>query len=46
MGPVNGRNLERVKYFSIREYLSKIRIELRTLEQMEYVNLEFDEYLG
>ncbi len=45
MGPVNGRNLERVKYFSIKEYLSQIQLESRTLDQMEYVNKAFDEYL-
>ena len=45
MGPLNGRNLERVKYFSIKEYLSKIELESKTLEQMEIVNKEFDQYL-
>ena len=45
MGPVNGRNLERVKYFSIKEYLSQIELESHTLDQMEYVNRAFDEYI-
>lgn len=45
MGPENRRNLKRVKYFSLKEYLSNIELESRTLEQMEIVNKKFDEYI-
>lgn len=45
MGPLNGRNLERVKCFSIKEYLQKIEFESNTLNHVEYVNRAFDKYI-
>ena len=45
MGPINGRNLEKVKYFSIKEYLKNIEFESNTLNHVEYVNRAFDQYI-
>ncbi len=45
MGPTNGRNLEKVKYFSIQQYLKNIEFEMQTLDHMEVVNRAFDEYI-
>ena len=45
MGPKDGRNLNRVNYFSIKEYTNNITYEPNTLDHMEYVNKLFDEYL-
>lgn len=41
----NGQNLAKTKYFPIKEFLSKIIIEPNTLEEAEYTNIMFEEYM-
>lgn len=45
MGPTNGINLAKVKYFSIEEYVNKIKLTDNLLNHMEETNKEFDKYL-
>ena len=42
---VNGQNPNKVKYFDIRDYISKIKVDPRILEHMEDTNKEFDLYM-
>jgi len=41
----NGQNLAKTEYFPIKEFLSKIIIEPDTLEEAEYKNIMFEEYM-
>lgn len=45
MGPENGINLEPVKFFSLHEYVDRIKVENFVLEHMESTNRDFDKYL-
>lgn len=45
MGPKNGINLAEVNYFSIEEYIERIKLKNYVLEHMEETNQEFDKYL-
>lgn len=45
MGPVNGMNPAEVKYFSLEEYIDKIKIDDNVLFHLEDTNKEFDKYL-
>lgn len=42
---VNCQNLNKVKYFDLRDYISKIKIDSNILEHMEETNKEFDKYI-
>ena len=45
MGPINGVNLERVKYFSLEEYIGKIHLCKDTLYHVESTSNEFENYI-
>lgn len=45
MGPENGVNLNKFDYFSIEEYVRRIKVEDFVLEHMEDTNRKFDDYL-
>ena len=42
---VDGSNPNKVKYFDLREYISKIKLDSNTLEHMEETNKDFDTYM-
>ena len=45
MGPLNGVNLERVKYFNLEEYISRIHLCKDTLYHVESTSNEFEKYI-
>ena len=45
MGPVNRQNLERVKLFSLEEYVKKIKLESNILEHVQDTSEQFDKYM-
>ena len=45
MGPVNRKNLERVKLFSLEEYVKKIKLESNILEHVQDTSEQFDKYM-
>ena len=45
MGPEKGCNLERVKYFPIEEYVSKINLNSNVLYHLEETSKDFDKYI-
>lgn len=45
MGIVNCQNLERVKYFDLREYIEKIKIDSNVLAHMQDTSVEFKDYM-
>jgi len=45
MGIVDGQNLERVKYFDLREYIEKIKIDSNVLAHMQDTSVEFKDYM-
>lgn len=45
MGPKNGINLEKVSYFSMEEYIDKIKLETSLLQHLDETSKEFDNYL-
>lgn len=45
MGPLNGQNIEKVKYFSLEEYVSKIKLNDSLLFHLEDTNKAFDQYM-
>lgn len=45
MGPINGINLQRVKYFSLEEYIGKIHLCKETLYHVESTSNEFERYI-
>ncbi len=44
MGPEDGMNPEKINFFSLEEYIKRIKIEDFVLEHMEETNKVFDEY--
>ena len=45
MGPINGINLDRVKYFNLEEYIDKIHLCKDTLYHVEDTSKEFEQYI-
>jgi len=45
MGPQNGINPNKISYFSMEEYVDKIKLETFVLEHLNETNKEFDNYL-
>ena len=45
MGPVNGMNPERVKYFNLEEYVDRINIKSDVLYHVEDTSKAFEEYI-
>lgn len=45
MGIVDDQNLERVKYFDLREYIEKINIDSNVLAHMQDTSIEFKDYM-
>jgi hypothetical protein len=45
MGPINGVNLERVKYFNIEEYIDRITLSSDVLYHVEDTSKAFEEYI-
>ena len=45
MGPINGVNLERVKYFNLNEYIDKINLSSNLLYHVEDTSKSFEEYI-
>ena len=45
MGPINGINLERVKYFNLEDYIGKIHLRKDTLYHVESTSNEFENYI-
>ena len=45
MGPINGINLNRVKYFSLEEYIGRIHLCKDTLYHVESTSNKFEEYI-
>ena len=45
MRPQNGMNPNRVSYFSMEEYIDRIKLETFILEHLNETNKEFDNYL-
>lgn len=45
MGPKDGRNLNKVSYFSMEEYIDRIKLEGYLLEHLDETSKEFDHYL-
>ena len=45
MGPLNGVNLERVKYFNIEEYIDRIKLSSDVLYHVEDTSKAFEEYI-
>ncbi len=45
MGPKDGVNLSKVNYFSLEEYVNRIKINDKVLNHLEETNKEFDKYL-
>ena len=45
MGPINGINLERVKYFNLEDYIGKIHLCKDTLYHVESTSNEFENYI-
>ena len=45
MGPTNGINLERVKYFNLNDYVSRIDLSSEILEHAYETSNKFDEYI-
>ena len=46
MGPENGINLERVSYFPLKEYISRIKLTDDVLYHCEETSLAFDKYIN
>ncbi len=46
MGPENGVNLERVSYFPLKDYISKIKLSEDVLFHVEETSTEFDKYIN
>lgn len=44
MGPKNGINLNKVSYFSMEEYIDKIKLETSLLEHLDETSKDFDNY--
>lgn len=42
---INNMNPNKVKYFDLRDYISKIKVNTNVLEHMEETNKDFDEYM-
>jgi len=45
MGPQNGINPNKISYFSMEEYIDRIKLETFVLEHLNETNKEFDNYL-
>ena len=45
MGPINGMNPNKVSYFSMEEYVDRIKLENSLLEHLDETSKEFDRYL-
>lgn len=45
MGPINGMNPNKVSYFSMEEYVNRIKLENSLLEHLDETSKEFDRYL-
>ena len=45
MGPINGMNTNKVSYFSMEEYVDRIKLENSLLEHLDETSKEFDRYL-
>ena len=45
MGPLNGMNPNKISYFSMEEYIDRIKLETSVLEHLDDTNKEFDSYL-
>lgn len=45
MGPLNGINPNKISYFSMEEYIDRIKLETSVLEHLDDTNKEFDSYL-
>lgn len=45
MAIIDGQNPERVKYFDLRDYVSKIKIDSSVLAHMQDTSVEFRNYM-
>lgn len=45
MAIVNEQNLEKVKYFELKDYIDKIKVDSNVLQHMEDTNKEFNNYM-
>ncbi len=46
MKPIDGLNSSKVHYFSLEEYVDRIRINDKVLFHLEDTNLNFDKYIS
>ena len=45
MAIIDGQNPDRVKYFDLRDYIAKIKLDTNVLSHMQDTSLEFKNYM-